>query len=64
MRRARSLNDVLEDKNFVYQVGKLVGAAEMTSHWLQLQKENEEAQALGAKLHEVVGWFFEPERNP
>ena len=59
-RRARTLEDLLNDRQFPYYVGKLVGATEMVSHWLKL-RDDAEAKAVGEKLGEVVGWFFEDE---
>lgn len=61
-RKARPMEELLQDRAFSFHVGQLMGAAEMASHWLKL-REDPEAKAMGEKLAEVVGWFFtDPER--
>jgi hypothetical protein len=55
-RRARTFDNLLQDPKFPFQVGRLAGATEMTSHWLLLQ-EDVQAKELGRRLGEVVDWF-------
>jgi hypothetical protein len=57
-RRNRSLDELLRDPNFPYHVGRLMGAAEMTSHWLTT-REDKDAQQMGYRLSGIVSWFFE-----
>lgn len=61
-RKARPLDELLKDPHFPYQVGRLIGASEMVSHWLELQKD-ETAQEMGRKLGTVVDWYFEEENG-
>jgi hypothetical protein len=57
LRKAKTIEDLLQDKTMPYRVGQLIGAAEMASHWMQMQ-EDHATQAMGDKLADVVGWFF------
>ena len=43
--------------NFPFYVGRLVGAAEVTAHWLSLQ-EQPQAKEMGRRMGMVVGWFL------
>ena len=49
------------DPQFVLMIGRLVGAAEMTSWWLTL-RDDAESKEVGRRLGDVVDWFFEGER--
>lgn len=61
-RRPRLLQDMTDDPQFVLMIGRLVGAAEMTSWWLALRQDTE-SQEVGHRLGDVVDWFFEGERR-
>jgi hypothetical protein len=50
-----------EDPQFVLMIGRLVGAAEMTSWWMTL-RDDTELKEVGRRLGEVVDWFFEGDR--
>jgi len=56
-RKAKTIDEMLEDRGFPYHVGQLIGAAEMASHMLQNHPEGD-VQRIGTKLGEVVNWFF------
>ena len=60
-RRPRLLPEMTTDPQFVLMIGRLVGAAEMTSWWLTL-RDDAESKEVGRRLGEVVDWFFEGER--
>lgn len=57
-RKARTTEDLMNDKGFPYHIGQLMGAATMAAHWMQLQ-EDPTTKEMGEKLEEVVNWFFE-----
>lgn len=52
------LSEMQTNPHFPFYVGRLVGAAEVTSHWLLLQQSNPQAQEMGRRLGMVVGWFL------
>lgn len=53
-----------KDPNFEYYIGRLIGASEMVSHWMQL-REDPEAKEMGKRLGMVVAWFLdERPRSP
>jgi len=56
-RRPRPIDEMMRDPNFPYVVGRLMGAAEMSAHWMSAQ-EDPQTQEMGRKLADVVGWFF------
>jgi hypothetical protein len=56
-RKARTMDELVEDKTFLYHVGQLIGSAEMASHIMQNHVEGD-IQRLGDKLAEASGWFF------
>ena len=60
MRRNKSvdLSELQSNPHFPFYVGRLVGAAEVTSHWLLLQDHNAQSQEMGRRLGMVVGWFL------
>ncbi len=60
-RRPRSLQEMREDPQFVLMIGRLVGAAEMTSWWLT-PRDDTESKEVCRRPGEVVDWFFEGER--
>ena len=60
-RRPRSLQEMTADPQFVLMIGRLVGAAEMTSWWLTL-RDDAESKEVGRRLGEVIDWFFQGER--
>jgi hypothetical protein len=51
------MQEMLNDPHFTYQVGRLVGAAEMAAHHMQLHGD-EETKSAGVALKAVVDWFF------
>ena len=51
------MEELQQDPNFPYYVGRLMGASEMTAHWLTLQ-QNPDAQEMGQRLMMVAGWFL------
>lgn len=59
-RKPRQLEDLIRDSGFVFQTGRLVGAAELAAHWMVMQ-DNEEAKSMGNKLHNIVQFYYEPE---
>lgn len=61
-RKARTLEELLNDNGFPYHVGQLMGATEMAAHWLKL-RDDADAKAMGEKLSEIVGWFFVDENT-
>jgi len=61
--KVRPMEEILRDSGFPYHVGQLTGAAEMAAHWMTLH-EDEEVKAMGAKLGEVVRWFFAEDEPP
>ena len=60
--RQRKYTELQDDQHFPFYVGRLLGAAEMTSHWMTLQ-ESPETVDMGKRLAMVAGWFYtdEPE---
>jgi len=59
-RRAKSYGEMIADPAFVYQIGRLIGAAEMSSKLLS-SSSDPEAKAVANGLGNVVNWFFSPE---
>jgi len=57
-RKPKPLNMLMRDPAFPYQVGRLVGAAEMAGQLL-LHQEHPDTNVIGTNLATVVGWFFE-----
>jgi hypothetical protein len=56
-RKQREMVEMQEDTDFPFYVGRLVGAAEMCSHWLSLQQGND-AKEMGRSLNAVTRWFL------
>lgn len=56
-RKARSLDDLLQDSALAYRIGQLIGAVEMTA-WRLSMHEDEEMKDLALKLQQVSDWFF------
>jgi hypothetical protein len=62
--RLRPYREMANDPNYLLQVGRLVGAAEMTAHFLMLGTLNaEELKNIGTRLDHVSGWFLVPEKE-
>jgi hypothetical protein len=59
-RRARTLDDLLDDKAFLFHVGQLIGATQMVSHWMSNHVEGD-VKDMGEKLSESSDWFFNKE---
>jgi hypothetical protein len=59
-RKQRDLEDLQQDPHFPFYVGRLMGASEMISHWLQIQQDPE-CQEMGKRLNKIVGWFLTDE---
>jgi hypothetical protein len=57
LKRARTPEDLLDDRTYLYHVGQLVGAVVMASHQLKAHGDKD-VQNLGEKLGESVEWFF------
>ena len=51
------LSELQSNPHFPFYVGRLVGASEVTSHWLSMQHGTEQ-QEMGRRLGMVVGWFL------
>lgn len=63
--RLRPAHKLVEDPSFHLQVGRLVGASEMTATLLLAGKLSAaECADLGARLQAVTGWFLERESKP
>ncbi len=60
-RKQRDLDQLQHDPEFLFYVGRLVGAAETTSHYLMLQDNIIQAQEMGRRLGMVTGWFLTDE---
>lgn len=61
-KRLRPTDELLEDPALLFQVGRIVGAAEMASHWLGMQPD-EQAQAMGARLAASLEFYYVPEKS-
>lgn len=63
-RKPRPVEEIQTDPDFAFYVGRLVGASEMASWWLQMQQQGE-SQEMGKRLGMVVGWFLtdEPDKE-
>jgi hypothetical protein len=57
-RKPKDFDKLSADPVFHYQMGRLVGAAEMAGQLLTNQ-ENPDVKQIGNNLNNVVGWFFE-----
>lgn len=51
------LSELQTNEHFPFYVGRLVGAAEVTSNWLCMQ-QGSEMQEMGRGLGTVVSWFL------
>jgi len=51
------LSELQSNPHFPFYVGRLVGAAEVTSHWLGLQDDPRSVE-MGRRLGTVVAWFL------
>lgn len=59
--RLRPHREMEQDPGFPYQVGRLVGAAEMAAVAMRNGKLSaDELSDFGARLELVTAWFFEP----
>lgn len=58
IRRSRSLEDLSHDKDLLFRVGQLTGAAIQHTHFCSLQ-EDENVKSMGKKLEEQLEWFYE-----
>jgi hypothetical protein len=56
-RKARPLEELLQDQGIAYHIGQLIGAVEMAA-WQLSQTEDAKMKSMGEKLAEVSGWFF------
>lgn len=59
-RKPKPVEEIQQDPDFTFYVGRLVGASEMASWWLQMQSE-QQSQEMGKRLGMVVGWFLSDE---
>ena len=55
--REHDMSELQSNPHFPFYVGRLVGAAEVTSHWLSLQEDPKSVE-MGRRLGMVVGWFL------
>ena len=60
-RKQKDLQALQHDYNFLFYVGRLVGAAEVTSYWLQMQTEDPQSNEMGRRLGMVTTWFLSDE---
>lgn len=58
-RKPKQWEAVSDDPRLPYQMGRLVGAAEMASLLLANQ-DSPDVKLIGEYLARAVGWFFEP----
>jgi hypothetical protein len=58
--RNRSQEDLAHDPHLIFNVGRLVGACEMTSQYLALHGD-ENSKRMGAALESALQFFFEPD---
>lgn len=63
-RKQRDLNEAQHDPDFIFYVGRLVGASEVTSYWLRMQTDNPEFAEMGQRLGAVVKWFLDSPEEP
>jgi hypothetical protein len=61
-KRLRPTDELLEDPAFPFQVGRIIGAAELVAHWLSMQP-SEESKAMGNRLASVLDFYYEPEKT-
>jgi hypothetical protein len=54
----KDIKVMIEDPAFPYQVGRLVGAAEVTSQLL-LHQDTPDVNQLGVNLANAVAWFYD-----
>jgi hypothetical protein len=57
VRQFRKMDELIQDPNFTYQIGRLVGASEMAAHHMKTHGD-EETKSVGGALSNVVDWFF------
>lgn len=62
-RKKRDLSELQSNPHFQFYVGRLVGAAETTANWLQLQDDPQTKQ-MGHSLAAVTGWFLLDDYEP
>lgn len=58
-RKPKKFAEISADRAFPYQMGRLVGAAEMAGALL-VNQENPDVKHIGQNLISVVSYFFEP----
>ena len=56
-RKPKEIGKLMEDPQFPFMVGRLMGASEMAAHWMMTHSD-EEQRNIGHKLLNVVDWFF------
>lgn len=62
--RLRPYRELANDPGYVMQIGRLVGATEMTAHFLMLGTLNpEELKNIGERLEQTANWFLVPEEK-
>jgi hypothetical protein len=57
-RKQRPMEDLLRDNALLFQIGRVVGAAQLAAVTMS-QSGDENLKMQGAKLDEMVQWFFE-----
>jgi hypothetical protein len=58
-RKPKRFDEMVTDSVFPYQVGRLVGSAEMAGHLLTSQ-EHPDVKQIGERLLAQVNWFYHP----
>jgi hypothetical protein len=61
-RKPKTYGEMIADPAFVYQIGRLVGAAEMSSRLLA-DSSDPAAQSIGSALGTATEWFFRSDPN-
>lgn len=61
-RKPKTYGEMVADPAFVYQIGRLVGAAEMSSRLLA-DSTDPSAQSIGSALGTAAEWFFRSDPN-
>lgn len=61
-RKPKTYGEMVADPAFVYQIGRLVGSAEMASNLLS-DSSDPHSQSIGAYLSDTVSWFFRADSN-
>jgi hypothetical protein len=58
-KKPREYATIAEDPALPYQIGRIIGAAEVAAQLL-MKQENPDVKVIGDNLYRAVSWFFEP----